>query len=173
MKESLYDIPPGCICMGDGLFGMKCNAPKHARLKAGGPMNSEQDALKACPFCGSNGKLDLSDFGSAMVYCSAESISVDCPVNPETGFHDTQEQAIAAWNTRTEQDANGGWMPITPENLPKKGDEVGCFADDRCCVYEVCDFHLLFTYEVWVKQRAMTHFRPINPPAPPHGAQEP
>ena len=64
-------------------------------------MNSEQDALKACPFCGSNGKLDLSDFGSAMVYCSAESIGVDCPVNPETGFHDTQEQAIAAWNTRT------------------------------------------------------------------------
>ena len=32
-KESLYDIPPGCICMGDGLYGMKCNAPKHATLK--------------------------------------------------------------------------------------------------------------------------------------------
>jgi hypothetical protein len=57
------------------------------------------------------------------------------------------------------------WTPITPENLPKVGDEVGCFADDGCCVYEVCDLHLLFTYEVWVKQRAMTHFRPISPPA--------
>jgi hypothetical protein len=31
--ESLYDIPPGCICMGDGLMGMKCEATKHAIVK--------------------------------------------------------------------------------------------------------------------------------------------
>jgi hypothetical protein len=31
--DSLYDIPPGCICMGDGLFGVKCWAPTHARLR--------------------------------------------------------------------------------------------------------------------------------------------
>ncbi len=32
-KESLYDIPFGCICMGDGLMGMKCEATEHATLK--------------------------------------------------------------------------------------------------------------------------------------------
>lgn len=29
---SLYEIPEGCICMGDGLMGMKCDAPTHAKL---------------------------------------------------------------------------------------------------------------------------------------------
>lgn len=29
--KSLYHIPDGCICMGDGLFGMRCDAPEHAR----------------------------------------------------------------------------------------------------------------------------------------------
>lgn len=33
-RESLYDIPPGCICMGDGLFGMKCWATSHAVRRA-------------------------------------------------------------------------------------------------------------------------------------------
>jgi hypothetical protein len=31
--ESLYDIPPGCICYGDGLLGMECTATEHARLR--------------------------------------------------------------------------------------------------------------------------------------------
>jgi len=30
MIKSLYEIPPGCICQGDGLLGMRCAAPKHA-----------------------------------------------------------------------------------------------------------------------------------------------
>lgn len=30
---SLYDIPAGCICRGDGLLGMRCDAPQHATLK--------------------------------------------------------------------------------------------------------------------------------------------
>ena len=33
MANSLYDIPPGCICQGDGLMNMKCEATEHARLK--------------------------------------------------------------------------------------------------------------------------------------------
>jgi hypothetical protein len=33
MKDSLYEIPDGCICMGDGLMGMACTAEQHARLK--------------------------------------------------------------------------------------------------------------------------------------------
>jgi hypothetical protein len=32
-KESLFVIPPGCICLGDGLLGMECRAPEHATLK--------------------------------------------------------------------------------------------------------------------------------------------
>lgn len=31
--SSLYYIPKGCICMGDGLLGMKCESQEHARLK--------------------------------------------------------------------------------------------------------------------------------------------
>ena len=34
--ESLYDIPPGCICYGDGLMGMECTATEHARLRVPG-----------------------------------------------------------------------------------------------------------------------------------------
>lgn len=33
MRASLYHIPEGCICKGDGLFGMACTAKEHARLK--------------------------------------------------------------------------------------------------------------------------------------------
>ena len=35
--ESLYDIPNGCICYGDGLMGMECTATEHARLRARDP----------------------------------------------------------------------------------------------------------------------------------------
>jgi len=57
--------------------------------------------LKPCPFCGSKAKHDLSDFGSAMVFCTAEELGVDCPANsPETGFHDSLDSAVTAWNTR-------------------------------------------------------------------------
>lgn len=37
---SLYEIPDGCICLGDGLMGMKCTAKEHARLK--GPQRGER-----------------------------------------------------------------------------------------------------------------------------------
>jgi hypothetical protein len=33
-SKSLYDIPLGCICVGDGLMGMPCTASTHAKLKA-------------------------------------------------------------------------------------------------------------------------------------------
>lgn len=32
-QESLYNIPEGCICQGDGLYGMRCNSNAHATLK--------------------------------------------------------------------------------------------------------------------------------------------
>ena len=33
MRGSHYYIPEGCICQGDGLFGMECTAPEHAELR--------------------------------------------------------------------------------------------------------------------------------------------
>jgi hypothetical protein len=33
MSVSHYYIPEGCICQGDGLFGMECTAPEHAELR--------------------------------------------------------------------------------------------------------------------------------------------
>lgn len=32
-KRSLYKIPPGCICQGDGKLGVRCSSPFHATLK--------------------------------------------------------------------------------------------------------------------------------------------
>lgn len=32
-RRSLYKIPPGCTCQGDGLYGTKCSAMVHATLK--------------------------------------------------------------------------------------------------------------------------------------------
>lgn len=61
------------------------------------------DEIKPCPFCGSKAETDLSDFGSAMVYCNAGALNIECPVNPETGFYDSIESAIAAWNMRPNQ----------------------------------------------------------------------
>jgi hypothetical protein len=49
-RESLYDIPPGCICMGDGLFGTECLAPKHATLKLKpNPANAEPKSSEPTP----------------------------------------------------------------------------------------------------------------------------
>ena len=41
---SLYDISPGCICMGDGLMGMPCDAPTHAKLR--NPSKERQQKTK-------------------------------------------------------------------------------------------------------------------------------
>jgi hypothetical protein len=57
------------------------------------------------------------------------------------------------------------WQPITPENLPKVGDEVACFDSGGSVIYEVSHLHTLFSSQKWRDERGMTHFRPINPPA--------
>ena len=77
--------------------------------------------LKPCPFCGSQAKSDLSDFGSAMVYCGAEDVGVDCPVNAETGFHDSMESSIAAWNARPADPLTGELVEAL-ENLSAAAD---------------------------------------------------
>jgi len=52
MLESLYEIPPGCICQGDGLYGMKCTATEHARRPAlMDALKTALDAVRKCPIC--------------------------------------------------------------------------------------------------------------------------
>lgn len=52
MVESAYDIPPGCICHGDGLYGMHCDAPKHATLR---PRTYEERRARLLDLCGAEG----------------------------------------------------------------------------------------------------------------------
>ena len=56
------------------------------------------------------------------------------------------------------------WQPITAENLPKTGDEVGHY-------WELGKMWILREYETGEKIGKDTHFRPINPPieATPEG----
>lgn len=58
------------------------------------------EKLKPCPFCGYAGKLEVSELDRCIAYCGDPNPDGPCPVSPETGFYDTSEQAIAAWNTR-------------------------------------------------------------------------
>lgn len=62
------------------------------------------------------------------------------------------------------------WTEITPENLPRVGDEVLWFDEEGSIVYEVTSMHVLFSAQKWRDERGMTHRRPINPP-PPSGAK--
>ena len=59
------------------------------------------------------------------------------------------------------------WTRITPENLPRVGDEVLWFDEEGSIVYEVTSMHVLFSAQKWRDERGMTHRRPINPPTPP------
>ena len=55
--------------------------------------------LRPCPFCGCPAEFDPLSLGVG-VYCTNE----DCSVYPETGYYKTQQEAIAAWNTRPLED---------------------------------------------------------------------
>jgi hypothetical protein len=54
------------------------------------------------------------------------------------------------------------WKPITPESLPKDGDEVGGF-DSFPYVLDVVTYAAIKDYDTW-RSRCMTHFRPLNEP---------
>jgi len=53
------------------------------------------------------------------------------------------------------------WKPITPENLPKVGDEVWQQGHDTYVVLDKNQMRSANDYGVW----GWTHFRPINPPS--------
>jgi hypothetical protein len=54
------------------------------------------------------------------------------------------------------------WKPITPESLPKDGDEVGGF-DSFPYVLDVVTYAAIKDYDTW-RSRGMTHFRALNAP---------
>ena len=55
------------------------------------------EELRSCPFCGEEAFCGHDAQGWA-VLCP----SMQCDVSPTTTYHDSEEQAIAAWNTRTD-----------------------------------------------------------------------
>ena len=57
------------------------------------------------------------------------------------------------------------WQPITPENLPKVGDEVIAYEEELQVVYSVdCIPESERDAKIW-NRNGWTHFRPIAPPA--------
>lgn len=55
------------------------------------------------------------------------------------------------------------WKPITPDSLPKVGDEIGIFGEKESFIH-LCQNE--YTFDVWCI-KAWTHYRPINAPAEP------
>jgi hypothetical protein len=77
--------------------------------------------------------------------------------------HGCQSERIADLETKL---ASLSWTPITPDNLPKVGDEV--WAIDRGLIEPselTSSSRTVPTYGDWIKA-GYTHFRPINPPFP-------
>lgn len=78
------------------------------------------------------------------------------PCNEEY-FEDWRDERIRELE---QQLAELQWQPITPENLPKVGDEAYSSNDGDFLEVHTCD---LGTFQEWSNE-GWTHFRAINPP---------
>jgi hypothetical protein len=85
----------------------------------------------------------------------------------ERGHHDCAERRIAALEAQLKA---LDWTPITAENLPKVGHEVGQYAttimgalSDRWISIKVLAFMERYTVKEY-GEYGWTHFRPNNPP---------
>ena len=111
--KSLYDIPPGCICLGDGLMGMKCTATKHARLREFGTDGREMPA-DACHVKNADTRLQAETslshiFGEIARRRESQDFKWGGPAHDDThklpewvAFAHTYlcRAQIAGWNTR-------------------------------------------------------------------------
>ena len=74
--------------------------------------------LKPCPFCGSEARLTYSTNNPRQPYVTCD--TPKCPgCNPYQWHYHTEEEAIEAWNRRTERK----WIPAT-EKLPEEEKDV-------------------------------------------------
>jgi len=112
------------------------------------------DALKPCPFCGSDGVEALDMEGKHYVVC------YDCAL--EGPFHKSRAAVIAAWNTRAALAA-----PAVPPQKPLHIEALNDAWEDRDRDYVRC-FHS-FAAGVSVAERA----HGILLPAAPTAQQEP
>ena len=58
------------------------------------------EKLKSCPFCG--GEAELDHFDSDEWYICCANLDGECEIRPSTRFYETKEEAIEAWNRRSE-----------------------------------------------------------------------
>ena len=56
--------------------------------------------LNPCPFCGGEAEIDYFDDDEWFVRCA--NLEGDCEICPSTRFYETREEAVEAWNRRSE-----------------------------------------------------------------------
>lgn len=61
-------------------------------------------ALLPCPFCGAKADPEQGFHGLVVIGCSG-----DCFVNPQTQPFDKYDEAVTAWNKRTDSEDAGKW----------------------------------------------------------------
>ena len=112
--------------------------------------------LELCPFCGSipdssKSPIDRGEWGTGC-------INHRCSVNP-MAWAPTQQVSEKMWNIRASD-----WRPITPESLPKVGDEALGYDLLGCDVYPVDSVpESERVFSVW-HDWGYKYYRPINPP---------
>ena len=91
------------------------------------------DELKPCPFCGGEAKYYHRDDDSGWSNTDWVSCSGDCGAS--TCMHETKEQAVSAWNTRTDLAE-----AIVKAALERAAPTTGSHAEDRPLRYSL-DFN--------------------------------
>lgn len=64
------------------------------------------EKLKPCPFCGGEAVVEChdEDYGDDWIV-SCINLDGECEITPHTKFYETKQEAIEAWNRRSNQDA--------------------------------------------------------------------
>jgi hypothetical protein len=102
--------------------------------------------------------------GIQPVTCELVYAAVSAVLTRGNGDEELWKAALERERVHLEQLAALSWTPITPENLPKVGDEIlaACEAYANVRNVDAQDMRV-----GWEERRYWTHFRPIAPPAVP------